>query len=175
MNGKNKERKEDRISVRVRLKMLMLKMVDIQGWKCWNSGSKFCWMIINIINIVSLNKMRGNWFSMEQAEEEFCLLLWTNSEIYKTSRNGRENVDGVRAGQTSRVTVLGETRHVFIVRKEEAKERMWELLQMLELVEHNEWDASSILPKDVQAWKGKAEGNQIITLLIWFDSGLAFC
>lgn len=31
MNGGNKERKEDRILVRVRLKKLMLKMVDIQG------------------------------------------------------------------------------------------------------------------------------------------------
>lgn len=31
MNGGNKGRKEDRISVRVKLKMLILKMIDIQG------------------------------------------------------------------------------------------------------------------------------------------------
>lgn len=42
MNGGNQGRREERISVRVRLKMLMLKMTDIQGGMCWKSGSKFC-------------------------------------------------------------------------------------------------------------------------------------
>lgn len=61
-------------------------------------------------------------------DEDFAIPLPSNPKISKPFKNRRDNIDGVKAGQTSRVTVafLWETKHVFIVKGKRKLKKGWD-------------------------------------------------